>query len=75
MNDNLIVLRQLPVIEDQLLQVKASIESRVGQVLALACTEDTYKAVKRSRAELNKEYADLERRRKVVKTSILARTV
>lgn len=72
MNDNLIVLRQLPVIEDQLLQVKASIESRVGQVLALACTEDTYKAVKRSRAELNKEYADLERRRKVVKTSILA---
>ena len=41
MNDNLIIVRQLPVIEDQLLQVKASIESRVGEVMALACTEDT----------------------------------
>jgi len=72
MNDNLIIVRQLPVIEDQLLQVKASIESRVGEALSLACTEDTYKAVKKARSELNKEYAELERRRKEVKASILA---
>lgn len=72
MNDNLIIVRQLPVIEDQLLQVKASIESRVSEVLALACTEETYKAVKKARSELNKEYTELERRRKEVKTSILA---
>lgn len=72
MNDNLIIVRQLPVIEDQLLQVKASIESRVGEVMALACTEDTYKTVKKARAELNKEYTELERRRKEVRASILA---
>lgn len=72
MNDNLIIVRQLPVIEDQLLQVKASIESRVSEALSLACTEDTYKAVKKARSELNKEYAELERRRKEVKASILA---
>lgn len=72
MNDNLIVVRQLPVIEDQLLQIKASVEARVGEVLALACTEDTYKAVKKARSELNKEYTELERRRKEVKAAILA---
>lgn len=72
MNDNLIIVRQLPVIEDQLLQVKASIESRVSEALSLACTEDTYKAVKKARSELNKEYTELERRRKEVKASILA---
>lgn len=67
-----IIVRQLPVIEDQLLQVKASIESRVSEALSLACTEDTYKAVKKARSELNKEYTELERRRKEVKASILA---
>lgn len=72
MNDNLIIVRQLPVIEDQLLQVKASIEARVSEILTRACTEDTYKAVKKARAELNKEYAELECRRKEVKASILA---
>lgn len=72
MNDNMIIVRQLPVIEDQLLQVKASIESRVSEALSLACTEDTYKAVKKARSELNKEYTELERRRKEVKASILA---
>lgn len=72
MNNDLIVVRQLPVIEEQLRIVQANIESRVSEVLSLACTEDTYKEVKRARSELSKEYAELERRRKEVKASILA---
>lgn len=72
MNKDLIVVRQLPIIEDQLREIKASVEARVGEVLALACTEDTYKAVKKARSELNKEYTELERRRKEVKAAILA---
>ena len=36
MENNLIVVKQLPIIEDQLRQVKASVDERVAQVLALA---------------------------------------
>ena len=72
MNSELIVIRQLPVIEEQLQQIKASIEARVGEALSLACTEDPYKAVKKARTELNKEYDELESRRKEVKAAILA---
>ena len=41
MENNLIVVKQLPIIEDQLRQVKTSVDERVAQVLALACTEAT----------------------------------
>ena len=72
MENNLIVVKQIPIIEDQLRRVKASIDERVAQVLALACTEATYKDVKKARAELNKEFQDLEARRREVKKAILA---
>ena len=72
MENNLIVVKQLPIIEDQLRQVKTSVDERVAQVLALACTEATYKDVKKARAELNKEFQDLEARRREVKKAILA---
>ena len=72
MENNLIVVKQLPIIEDQLRQVKASVDARVAQALALACTEETYKDVKKARAELNKEFQDLEARRREVKKAILA---
>lgn len=71
MENNLIVIKQLPVIEDQLVAVKQSIEVRVNEALSLICTEDTYKDIKRVRSELNKEYQELEKRRKEVKAQIL----
>jgi len=71
-SEELIVVRQLPVIEERLQQVKADIEARVSNVLSLACTEDTYKVVKKARSDMNKEYAELERSRKMVKAAILA---
>lgn len=72
MSNELIVVRQLPVIEDQLRQVKSDIQQRVQCALSLACTEDTYKEVKRERAQLSKEYRELEARRIEVKKAILA---
>ena len=72
MENNLIVVKQLPVIENQLLAVKNSIEERVSTALSLVCTEETYKDIKRVRSELNKEYAELEKRRKEIKGQILA---
>lgn len=71
METNLIVIKQLPVIEDQLQAVKKSIEERVQTALSLVCTEDTYKSIKKVRSELNKEYQELEKRRKEVKAQIL----
>ena len=72
MENNLIVVKQLPVIEDQLVAVKASIEERVSNALSLVCTEETYKQIKQVRSELNKEYQELEKRRKEIKSQILA---
>lgn len=71
MENNLIVIKQLPVIEDQLQAVKKSIEERVQTALSLVCTEDTYKSIKKVRSDLNKEYQELEKRRKEVKAQIL----
>lgn len=72
METGLIAVRQLPVIEERLLSVKQDIETRVGEVLSLAVTEETLAAVKKARAELNKEYKALEEQRLEVKRSILA---
>lgn len=72
MDNELIIVKQLPVIEDQLAAVKASITERVNQALSLVCTEDTYKDVKKVRSDLNKEYAELEARRKEVKAAVMA---
>lgn len=72
MENELIVVRQLPVIEDQLAAVKESITRRVNDALSLVCTEETCKQVKKVRAELNKEYMELETKRKAVKKAVLA---
>ena len=70
--DELIVLRQLPVIEEQLHGIKAVIEDKVEKVLALECTESTVSATKTLRADLTKDFNSFEERRKLVKSKILA---
>lgn len=72
MENNLIVVKQLPIIEEQLRLVKESVAQRVADALSLVCTEDTYKDVKKERAALNKEFQELEARRREVKRVILA---
>ena len=69
--NSLIVVKQLPIIEEQLKTIKADIEHKVSGVLALECTEGTVKAIKVLRADLNKDFRDLEERRKFVKSKIL----
>lgn len=69
--ENIIVIKQLPVIEDQLRTLREQVEGKVKEALSLAVTEDTVIAVKDVRAALRKEYADLEARRKQVKLAIL----
>lgn len=69
---NVIVVKQLPVIIEQLKTIKAEIETATADALALECTDDTVNIVKKSRANLNKSLADYETRRKEVKNQILA---
>ena len=70
--NSLIVVKQLPVIEQQLLAVKEEVAARVQDALALECTAETVKEVKKIRAELNKDLKEFEERRKAVKKAVLA---
>lgn len=69
-NNDLIVVKQLPVIEEQLHKLKAEIMERVSAAVALDCNEDTVKEIKKVRAELNKEFTEYEDARKGVKKAI-----
>lgn len=67
----LIVVRQLPEIEERLRTVKDSVDKRVSDALSMVCTEETVQAVKAERAKLNQEFAILEDQRKAAKKAVL----
>lgn len=67
----IITIKQLPIIEQQLKAVKEQAEKKVNEALSLACTEETRQSIKDVRADLNKEFKELENSRKSVKKEIL----
>lgn len=71
MDNEIIKVTQLPIIVEQLHEVKAEVTAKVEQALSLICTEDTVKDVKKVRSELSKELKDYEERRKAVKKAIM----
>ncbi len=71
-SQELIVVRQLPIIQEQLKQLSDEIDKKVENAKSLVCTEETVKEVKQVRADLNKEFKDLENQRKLVKEQVLA---
>lgn len=71
MSNEIIVVKQLPVIEQQLAQIKQQVAERVETVTSLVVTEDTVKAVKKARAELCAEFKSWEEKRKEVKKAVL----
>lgn len=71
MSNEIIVVKQLPVIEQQLAQIKEQVTERVETVTSLVVTEDTVKAVKKARAELGSEFKSWEEKRKEVKKAII----
>ena len=72
MSNEIIVVKQLPVIEQQLAQIKAQVAERVKTVTSLVVTEDTVKEVKKARTELNAEFKAWEDKRKEVKTAVMS---
>lgn len=69
--NELIVVKQLPIIEEHLKSMQEDIKRRVDEAKSLACTPETLASVKKVRSELNKEFSDLEDRRKAVKKAIM----
>lgn len=72
MQDNLIVVSQLPVITQHLNLVAEEIKEKTETAKSLVCTADTLKTVKATRADLNKEFNALEEMRKAVKSAVMA---
>lgn len=70
--NEIIEIKQLPIIVEQLQTIKADVTARVDDALSLACTEETVKAVKQARSGLNKEFKDWEARRGEVKRAIMS---
>lgn len=67
----LIVVKQLPIIEQQLKTISEDIDKKVESAASMVCTEETVKTIKELRASLNKEYKEFEGKRKIVKEQIL----
>ena len=73
MNNDLIVLEQLPIIKYQLKQLSTEIKEKVDRVNSLIVNDDTVKETKQLRADLNKEFNELETQRKQVKQAIMSK--
>lgn len=70
--DELIVVKQLPIIEDRLDEAYESMKARLAVVSQLVVTEENYKELKKTRADLNKEFDALETLRKKVRDAVEA---
>ncbi len=71
--NELITLEQLPIIKYHLEQLSKEIKEKVDRANSLVVNEDTVKDVKQVRADLNKEFNELETQRKQVKQAIMAK--
>lgn len=71
-NQELMVVKQLPIIEEKLKQLSEEISEKVGAAKTLVCTEENVKTIKQVRANLNKEFLQVENQRKAIKEQVLA---
>ena len=69
--EKLIQIKQLPIIEEKLKSLETEIKKKTDIALSLVVNEDTCKEIKKTRAELNKEFKELETLRKNIKIQVL----
>lgn len=69
--ESLIVVKQLPIIEEQLRTLKDHWEQRAADAESMVCTEETIQAVKGFRAEMRKEFDEAEALRKAAKQAVM----
>lgn len=68
---DLIVVKQLPIIEQNLRSIASEVDAQVTAALSMVCTENTYKDVKKIRSALNGQFTELEEQRKGVKAAVM----
>lgn len=69
---DLIIVKQLPQIEEHLKELSIDVDKKVEYAKSLICTDENIKTIKQIRADLNKEFKGVEQQRKLVKEQILA---
>lgn len=69
--EDLIEVKQLPVIEERLRTLKDRWEQRALDAEAMVCAEETIQAVKAFRAEMRKEFDEVEALRKAAKQAVM----
>lgn len=69
--NELMKLAQVPVIIEHLRSIKDGIEQRTQTATALVCTEANYKEIKKVRTAMNKEFTELENKRKSIKKAVM----
>ena len=69
---DLIIIKQLPQIEEHLKELSMEVGQKVESAKSLICTEENVKTIKEVRANLNKEFKEVEKQRKTVKEQVLA---
>lgn len=69
--NELIVVKQLPIIEQQLKNISEDIDKRIEELNKLEVNEETVKEVKKARTQFKKDFEDLESKRKEVKKAVL----
>lgn len=69
--NQIIILEQLPIIVEKLDNVSKEVKQKVEKATSLVVTEDTVKEVKQVRANLTKEFNELETQRKNIKNAIM----
>lgn len=71
MSEELIVVKQLPIIEEQLIKVSKEIDAKILNAKSLVCDEESKKTVKELRTDLKKEFEEWEKKRKDIKEKIM----
>ena len=70
-NNEIIEIKQLPVIVEQLQVIKEEVTKKVTEILSLDCTEDTVGEIKKARADMRADLNFWEEKRKEVKNAIM----
>lgn len=69
--EQIIEVKQLPIIFEQLALVKKSVEDKISAATKMVCTEENYKEIKKIKAAINNEFKEWEEKRKEVKKKIM----
>lgn len=70
--ESLIAIKQLPIVEERLHDLQLEWMQRAEDARSMVCTEDTIQAVKAFRAEMRKEFEEVNALRKQIKEQLTA---